>query len=183
PANGDQAAEQDGSDDTPAIRKARAAVRAARAALEQAIEGNRQIPGSVSGDELEERYLAVELAELRLQAEIEPSPEKDAELNVRYQEAVERARGRQYRRALEANARAPNSVAAPEVERLRLAWEDAKAGVERARAATDSSSEDDFKELQRQIEALRKEVAELRRRVDELTSSASATAEIGRAHV
>ncbi len=153
-------------------RYAEVQVDSAQADLKRAVDMNRRIDGSISQVELEHLRQSVQLADDQLRHATAREHKDGSSINLPLERAEATAKLAQskYERAKEADRVIAGAVAIADVERLRLAAELARLGVERerARARLQATTPDDpIAELER----LRLEVMQLRQQVAALAKA------------
>jgi hypothetical protein len=156
-AEGKQAS--DNKQDSLDVRIARAQLSLAEATLRKAQDQNRRVGETISGGLLAQFTDAVQVARAQLEAAESASGGDSLAAWIRRAESSVREAENRWKRAAEVNRLSAGTVAAIDVERLRLTVEIAKLQVERGKALADASTE---AKLHWQVDVLNDEVARLK---------------------
>ncbi len=149
----------DNKQDSLDVRIARAQLSLAEATLRKAQDQNRRVGETISGGLLAQFTDAVQVARAQLEAAESASGGDSLAAWIRRAEASVREAENRWKRAAEVNRLSAGTVAAIDVERLRLTVEIAKLQVERGKALADASTE---AKLHWQVDVLNDEVARLK---------------------
>jgi DNA repair exonuclease SbcCD ATPase subunit len=154
--------EEAGTEQSLEVRYAQAQLRLAEVNLKRVERMNQRVPRSVPGDMVAEYREDVEVAKLRLENLASGKGENDFQVWLRRAEEAAQSAEARLRSGMAVNQRAPGTLDALELERLRLRAELARLRLARGQALADQPRET---QVQWQLDYLSDEVQRLNQEV------------------
>ena len=158
-AKSEDAKSQNAKSDSVDVRYARAQLQLAEATLRKAQDQNRRVGETISAGLLAQFTDAVQVARAQLAAAENPGGADSLAAWIRRAESGVREAENRWKRAQEVNRLSAGTVAAIDVERLRLTVEIAKLQVERGKSLASASNE---AKLNWQVDVLNDDIARLK---------------------
>lgn len=150
------------------VRYARASLKLAQLAFQEANEANKRMPQTVPESNVNQFKQDVRRAELRLKAALDPSLRGFRSENLLLAESAIQVAQDEYQKALLANQQVAGTIGKTKLERLRTEVEACRLNLEREQTLRDDMASR-VTDVQWQLQQMRDELLHLRSRVEQLS--------------